>query len=166
MMYMNCTKWRACTNGAMSPVQLSLCARCARCRWKSWPAQHARACSHCWSGEYMLIAAPVMCSWVCACAVRGVDGGAGQCNTPAHVLAAKDRRDLVLQHGPHPSAVVPHLASHRRPLQQGTRHFLAFYFNFFMLLPCTRFSGPKIIIKDKALIRKANQFKFVKSQTP
>ena len=52
-------------------------------------------------------------------AVPGLVRRAGELQPPSHVQSAEDCRDLLLQHGPHPSAVVAHLATHRRPLQQG-----------------------------------------------
>lgn len=52
-------------------------------------------------------------------AVPGLVRRAGELQPPSHVQSAEDCGDLLLQHGPHPSAVVAHLATHRRPLQQG-----------------------------------------------
>lgn len=49
----------------------------------------------------------------------GVHGRAGLCAPAAHVQSAEDSGDLLLQHEPHPFAVVTHLAGHRRSLQQG-----------------------------------------------
>ena len=54
-------------------------------------------------------------------AVPSVIRRAGKLQPPAHVQPAEDCGDLLLQHGPHPLAVVTHLATHRRPLQQGER---------------------------------------------
>ena len=58
-------------------------------------------------------------------AVPSVVRRAGKLQPPSHVQPAEDRGDLLLQHGPHPLAVVTHLATHWRPLQQGERGQLA-----------------------------------------
>lgn len=60
-----------------------------------------------------------MSSWLCALAMCRVHGRAGLCAPTAHVQSAEDSGDLILQHEPHPFAVVTYLAGHRRSLQQG-----------------------------------------------
>lgn len=52
-------------------------------------------------------------------AVRGVHGRAGLSAPAQDVQPAEDRGNLLLQHESHQAAVVPDLAGHRRPLQQG-----------------------------------------------
>lgn len=65
----------------------------------------------------------MVCSGLCAVALRRVHGRAGL-HTPApHVQPAEDRGDLLLQHEPHPAAVVSHLAGDRRSFQQGGSRF-------------------------------------------
>lgn len=55
-------------------------------------------------------------SGLCALALCGVHGRAGFCSPATHVQSAEDSGDLLLQHEPHPFAVVTHLAGHRRSL--------------------------------------------------
>lgn len=64
-----------------------------------------------------LIFPPV--SGLCSVAVCRLHGRAGLGPPAPNVQPAEDRGDLLLQHEPHPAAVVAHLAGHRRPLQQG-----------------------------------------------
>lgn len=58
-------------------------------------------------------------SGLCAVVVCRLHGRAGLSAPGQDVQPAEDRGDLLLQHEPHPAAVVPYLAGHRRPLQQG-----------------------------------------------
>ncbi len=55
-----------------------------------------------------------------ALAVPGLSGRAQQFCPSTHVQSAETGRDLLLQHGQNPTAVVAHLGSARRTFQHGT----------------------------------------------
>lgn len=71
-------------------------------------------------------------------AVRRLHGRVGLGPPAPDVQLAEDRGDLLLQHEPHPAAVVPHLAGHRRPLQQGGRSQSPTCFTWFFQSPRRR----------------------------
>lgn len=67
----------------------------------------------------LTVTTALICSGLCAMAVCRVHGRTGLCSPAPHVQSAEDRGDLILQHEPHPAAVVTNLAGHWRSFQQG-----------------------------------------------